>query len=93
VVAQAVEEGDRTMALCWVKARHLHGVDVAEVGHTQPEAFIEVQASEIRNRPENAGLLQVLIDEGGDQYSLTRQEAVTQAKAELAVVLFDDRDA
>jgi len=93
VVAQAVEDGDRSMALSWVKARHLHTVNVAQVGHTRAETIIDVQASEIRNRPENAGYMQVALDETGDQYSLTRREALTLAEDEMMEVLADDGDA
>jgi hypothetical protein len=92
VVAQPVDDGDRSTALSWVKARHLHTVDVTEVGHTRAATIIDVHAEEIRKRPENAGSLRSLLDDTADRSSLTRQKSVNLAEDELSELLNDRRD-
>lgn len=81
VISDAVEQGDRSAAMDWLKLRRLNDVDVTLVGPTRPAEIIEAEASSIRRRPENAGPLADL--DLLDITSLSRSESITMAKREM----------
>jgi len=89
VMAEAIDDGDRSIALAWIKTRRLDNVDVADIGQTRAEAIIDVEASRLRERPEHVGSLMSLLDDTGDKYAITRNESRELAEAELTMVFED----
>lgn len=89
VMVEAIDDGDRSMALAWIKARRLDNVDVSLIGHTRARAVLDDEAKRLRGRPEHAGSLVSLLDDTGDQYSITRGESRELAEAELVEILED----
>lgn len=89
VVAEAIDDGDRSMALAWIKTRRLDSVDVSNIGPTRADAILDDEATRIRQRPEHAGSLVSLLDYTSDKYSITRVESRELAEAELTVILTD----
>lgn len=87
-VAQLIEAGDASAALTWVKARHLHAVNVAEVGLMSAGEIIDAKADEIRNHPDNAARgLSEMID--STNYMMNRAECRDVAEQQL-ISLLDD---
>ncbi len=92
VMAEAIDAGDRAMALAWVKTRHLHLVNVTDVGHTRAEAILNTEANKLRDRPEHVGSLHSILDDTNDRYSITRGKARDLAEAELVEILEEATD-
>lgn len=92
VMAEAIDDGDRSIALAWIKTRRLDNVDVADIGQTRAEAVLDAEASRLRERPEHVGSLMSLLDDTGDRYAITRSESRELAEAELVEILEETAD-
>ena len=92
VIAEAIDDGDRSIALAWIKTRRLDNVDVADIGQTRAEAVLDAEARRLRERPEHAGSLMSLLDDTGDQYAITRGKSRELAEAELVEILEETTD-
>ena len=90
VMGEAIDEGDRSMALAWIKSRRLDNVDVSDIGHMRAEAILDVEAEALRGRPEHAGSLVSLLDDTSENYSITRGRSRELAEAELVEILRED---
>ena len=89
VMAEAIDDGDRSMALSWIKTRRLDNVDVSTIGQTRAEAVLDIEARNLRERPEHAGSLMSWLDDTGENYAITRGESRELAEAELTILLQD----
>ncbi|MDA8848163.1 hypothetical protein N9I50_00325 [bacterium] len=80
VIADKVADGDAEAAMMWVRARHLHRVDVTQVGPIDAEVIFDAEANGVQIR--SGSLIDVLLD---NQHNMTRSDARAAVEAELLV--------
>ena len=66
--------------MMWARARHLHRVDVTQVGPIDAEAIFDAEVNSVQTR--SGSLIDVLLD---DQHNMTRSDARSAVEAELLV--------